>query len=83
VWLVFNVLHLSYHMQHLGMYGTRNQVLNVVTLTLLVLSSAALLGARTPRAATGGHMVMYMIRMDRAGADRNTVEEGGPSCGSR
>ncbi|MEV2231814.1 hypothetical protein AB0H69_25060 [Streptomyces phaeochromogenes] len=43
MWLVFNVLHLSYHMQHLGMYGTRDQVLNVVTLTLLVLSSAALL----------------------------------------
>ncbi|MDQ0775292.1 hypothetical protein QF026_003758 [Streptomyces aurantiacus] len=42
-WLVFNVLHLSYHMQHLGMYGTRDQVLNVVLLSVLVLSSASLL----------------------------------------
>ncbi|MFE7074493.1 hypothetical protein ACFU96_30850 [Streptomyces sp. NPDC057620] len=43
VWLVFNVLHLGYHMQHLGMYGTRDQVLNVVALTALVLASAVLL----------------------------------------
>ncbi|PSM43973.1 hypothetical protein C6Y14_06245 [Streptomyces dioscori] len=43
VWLVFNVLHLSYHMQHLGMYGTRDQILNVVVLTALVLASAVLL----------------------------------------
>jgi hypothetical protein len=43
VWLVFNVLHLGYHMRHLGMYGTRDQVLNVVALTALVLASAVLL----------------------------------------
>jgi hypothetical protein len=43
VWLVFNVLHFSYHMQHLEMYGTRDQVLNVVTLSALVLLSAVLL----------------------------------------
>ncbi|MDQ1036902.1 hypothetical protein QFZ75_003318 [Streptomyces sp. V3I8] len=42
-WLVFNVLHLSYHTQHLGMYGTRDQVLNVVLLSALVLASAVLL----------------------------------------
>ncbi|MFJ3892800.1 hypothetical protein [Streptomyces sp. NPDC090083] len=43
VWLVFNVLHFSYHVQHLGMYGTRDQVLNVVVLSLLTLLSAVLL----------------------------------------
>lgn len=48
VWLVFNVLHLSYHMQHLDMYGTRDQVLNVVTLSVLVLLSALLLVPMIP-----------------------------------
>ncbi|GAA2324220.1 hypothetical protein GCM10010431_52470 [Streptomyces kunmingensis] len=43
VWLVFNVLHFSYHVQHLAMYGTRDQVLNAVTLSALVLLSALLL----------------------------------------
>jgi hypothetical protein len=43
VWLVFNVLHFGYHVQHLHMYGTRDQVLNVVTLSALVLLSALLL----------------------------------------
>jgi hypothetical protein len=43
VWLVFNVLHFSYHVQHLDMYGTRDQVLNVVFLALLVLLAAVLL----------------------------------------
>ncbi|MFJ8054664.1 hypothetical protein [Streptomyces sp. NPDC096142] len=43
VWLVFNVLHFSYHVQHLGMYGTRDQVLNVMALSLLTLLSAVLL----------------------------------------
>ncbi|MGR3870808.1 hypothetical protein ACUXZZ_19705 [Streptomyces graminifolii] len=43
VWLVFNVLHFSYHVQHLDMYGTRDQVLNVVSLSLLMLLSAVLL----------------------------------------
>ncbi|MCX4906381.1 hypothetical protein [Streptomyces sp. NBC_00878] len=54
VWLVFNVLHLSYHMRHLSTYGTRDQVLNVVALCLLVLSSALLLVPMFPgrRAAT-------------------------------
>ncbi|MEU3188294.1 hypothetical protein ABZ707_29490 [Streptomyces sp. NPDC006923] len=42
-WLVFNVLHFSYHMQHLDMYETRDQVLNVVSLTALVVLSALLL----------------------------------------
>ncbi|WP_329252660.1 hypothetical protein OG223_24795 [Streptomyces sp. NBC_01478] len=43
VWLVFNVLHFSYHVQHLDMYGTRDQVLNVVFLAALVLLAAVLL----------------------------------------
>ncbi|MFI9102947.1 hypothetical protein ACIGXA_20730 [Streptomyces fildesensis] len=42
-WLVFNVLHFSYHVQHLDMYGTRDQVLNVVFLGALVLLAALLL----------------------------------------
>lgn len=42
VWLVFNVLHLIYHLQHLDMYGTRDQVLNVITLSALVLLSVPL-----------------------------------------
>lgn len=43
VWLVFNTLHLVYHMQHLHMYGTTDRVLNVVGLGALMLVSAALL----------------------------------------
>lgn len=43
VWLVFNVLHFSYHVQHLDMYGTRDQVLNVVGLAVLMLLAALLL----------------------------------------
>ncbi|MFG2784811.1 hypothetical protein ACGFY7_44200 [Streptomyces prunicolor] len=48
VWLVFNVLHFSYHVQHLDMYGTRDQVLNVVFLAALVLLSAVLLVPASP-----------------------------------
>jgi hypothetical protein len=33
VWLVFNVLHLSYHLTMLGMYGRTDQVLNVIGLS--------------------------------------------------
>ncbi len=43
VWLVFNVLHFSYHVQHLDMYDTRDQVLNVVFLSASVLLAALLL----------------------------------------
>ncbi|WP_149183526.1 hypothetical protein [Streptomyces sp. TRM49041] len=42
-WLVFNALHLVYHMQHLHVYGTTDKVLNVVGLGALMLISAALL----------------------------------------
>jgi hypothetical protein len=43
VWLTFNTPHLIYHMQHLDMYNTRDQILNVVTLGLLAVASVALL----------------------------------------
>jgi hypothetical protein len=43
VWLVFNVLHFIYHVQHLDMYHTRDQVLNVVLLAALALLAALLL----------------------------------------
>jgi hypothetical protein len=42
-WLTFNVLHFAYHMTMLQMYNTRDAVLNVVFLSVLVLISAALL----------------------------------------
>ena len=42
-WLTFNVLHFVYHMTMLQMYNTRDAVLNVIVLSLLVLISAALL----------------------------------------
>ncbi|MEU9472647.1 hypothetical protein AB0D78_39940 [Streptomyces avermitilis] len=48
VWLLFNVLHFSYHVQHLDMYNTRDQVLNVVFLAALVLLSALLLVPALP-----------------------------------
>lgn len=43
VWLIFNVLHFTYHVQHLDMYNTRDQVLNVVSLAALVLLAVLLL----------------------------------------
>ncbi|WP_283470474.1 hypothetical protein [Streptomyces sp. PH10-H1] len=43
VWLVFNVLHLLHHLQHLGMYEPVGQVLNAVLLSALVLVSVLLL----------------------------------------
>jgi len=42
VWLVFNVLHLVFHMQHLYVYDTTDKVLNAVLLSLLVVCNAAL-----------------------------------------
>jgi hypothetical protein len=48
VWLVFNVLHFSFHVQHLDMYSTRDQVLNVVFLGALVLMAALLLVPALP-----------------------------------
>ncbi|MDX3054279.1 hypothetical protein PV394_03855 [Streptomyces sp. NE06-03E] len=43
VWLVFNVLHLIYHLQHLHVYGTTDKILNVVLLGLLLLITVWLL----------------------------------------
>ncbi|MFD8422062.1 hypothetical protein [Streptomyces sp. NPDC059466] len=48
VWLVFDALHFGYHVQHLDMYGTRDQVLNVVTLSALLLVSALLVTPAAP-----------------------------------
>jgi len=42
-WLTFNALHLGYHVQHLHMYDTLDQVLNVVTLVGVLLLSLVLL----------------------------------------
>jgi hypothetical protein len=42
-WTVFNVLHLAYHLQHLGMYQPVDQVLNAVSLSLFVIAGAVLL----------------------------------------
>ncbi|WP_233273493.1 hypothetical protein [Streptomyces broussonetiae] len=48
VWLTFNVLHLVYHMQHLHMYGTTDQVLNVAVLSAQVLLATLLLLPLSP-----------------------------------
>jgi hypothetical protein len=42
-WLTFNVLQFVYHMSMLQVYKTRDAVLNVILLSLLVLVSAAVL----------------------------------------
>ena len=42
VWLVFSVPHWIYHSAHLGIYGTRDQVLNEVALIAVVLLAALL-----------------------------------------
>jgi len=47
-WLVFNVLRFSYHMQHLDMYGMRDQVLNAVFKPALVLVAALLVVPARP-----------------------------------
>ena len=58
VWLVFSVPHWLYHSAHLGLYGTRDQVLNEVALVAVVLLAALLcvprdrwVGGRAPAAA--------------------------------
>ena len=53
VWLVFNLLHLIYHLQHLHMYQPSDQVLNVISLSaLLVLSAVLLVPSHPGRTAT-------------------------------
>lgn len=42
-WSTFNALHLIYHLGMLHMYGPRDAVLNVVTLSLLLAASLAVL----------------------------------------
>jgi hypothetical protein len=41
-WTVFNLLHFIYHIQMLHMYDTKDQILNVIVLTAVLLASAAL-----------------------------------------
>lgn len=48
-WLVFNVLHLGYHVPMLHMYGLRDQVLNMVGLGLVVVLALALVLPRGRR----------------------------------
>ena len=49
-WLVFNALHLAYHLQHLASYSLGDQVANVATLGgSLVLSVVLVAPARAPR----------------------------------
>ncbi|WP_406149575.1 hypothetical protein [Streptomyces sp. NBC_01012] len=52
-WLVFNVLHCVYHLQHLHVYDTVDKVLNVLLLGLLVLITAALFIPVRPADGTG------------------------------
>lgn len=50
-WTVFNLLHLIFHVQMLHMYEPRDQVLNVIALsTVLLVSLALLLPQRAPTA---------------------------------
>jgi hypothetical protein len=42
-WLVFSVLHLGYHVQHLDMYQGADLVLNLVALTLMPVAALLLL----------------------------------------
>ena len=42
-WTVFNTLHLTYHLQHLGMYQPTDQALNAITLSTVTIASALLL----------------------------------------
>ncbi|MBB5163434.1 hypothetical protein [Mycobacterium sp. AZCC_0083] len=52
-WTVFNLLHFIYHMQMLGMYSPRDQVLNAIVLTVILLASVALfIPARQPAKVT-------------------------------
>ena len=53
-WLVFSVPHLIYHLRHLDMYGTRDQVLNVIALVLFVVAGAVLTFARDRGGVRGG-----------------------------
>ncbi|WP_329129352.1 hypothetical protein OG552_03090 [Streptomyces sp. NBC_01476] len=50
-WLVFSVPHLAFHLRHLDMYRTSDQVLNVLALGFFVVAGAALMvpagGGRT------------------------------------
>ena len=42
-WTVFNLLHWIFHMRMLHMYEPRDQILNVITLSAILVVSALLL----------------------------------------
>jgi hypothetical protein len=52
-WVVYGVPHLVYHLRHLDVYDTGDQVANVVLLTLAPLAGivVAWLGAKMPASA--------------------------------
>jgi hypothetical protein len=57
-WLVFSVPHLAFHLRHLDMYGTSDQVLNVIALGFFVVAAVVLMmplrvGGAGPGAAHG------------------------------
>ncbi|NSC20211.1 hypothetical protein FM076_02880 [Streptomyces albus subsp. chlorinus] len=55
VWLVFNALHLVYHMRHLHVYGTTDKAINIVALSgAVVLAALLLLPAPPPAGRDGG-----------------------------
>lgn len=51
-WTVFNLLHLIFHLQMLHMYEPRDQVLNVIALSSILLASLALLLPQRRRGRT-------------------------------
>lgn len=53
-WTVFNALHWVFHMRMLHMYEPRDQILNAVFLTAILVASAALLLPARVR-VSGGH----------------------------
>lgn len=55
-WLVFNVLHLSYHLTMLGMYDTSDQVLNVIGLSAAVVLPVIVLFRKNEVGERGSHV---------------------------
>jgi hypothetical protein len=65
-WLVFNVLHLAYHTTMLGRYGPTDRVLNVVTLSLVVLLAVPLVVRPSAEdRVQGGRDPVQVERVDR------------------
>jgi hypothetical protein len=65
-WLVFNVLHLTYHMTMLGVYGPTDRVLNVVTLSLVVvLAVVPVVRPSAEHGVQGGRDAVQVERVDQ------------------